>query len=353
VISSQLDFSASNGLTKEGPGVLTIQSSITWGASSIVKVLEGTLNFELASSSVNPIPASATVNNNATLNLGGAGNALSNGTTTHSNVTNNGTLAATSAGKRVGNITGTTGTTNVTAAGASLTASSIRQATLNIGAGNTLTIAANGGETGTSVVTTLNINATGKLDLTNNDLIVDSGDLAALTAKLATGLDINGSYGSGPNIAGITSSTFAMNPNFNTVLGIAANAELGYLSFSGQMIDANDVLIKYTYFGDADLNGSVDGGTDFDLYITGLTSGGSLGGWVYGDFDYNGTVDGGTDFDLYITGLTTQGGPLLTGGGSSITAVPEPSTLVLGALGSISLAGALLRRRLQKETAAA
>ena len=258
---------------------------------------------------------------------------MSNGTT-QVNVTNNGTLTATTAGKRVGNIDGT-GSTSVTTTSASLTANHVRQTSLSIGAGNTLTIAANGGDNGTSRVTNLSINAAGKLDLANNDLIVDNGNLTSLTAQIASGLDINGSYGNG---AGITSSAFANDPNFNTVLGIAANSELGYTSFSGQTVDTNDVLIKYTYFGDADLDGVVDTSSDFDLYITGLTSGGSLGGWLYGDFDYNGIVDSSSDFDLYITGLTSQDTTLLTAGGSSITAVPEPGSWMLGILGLLSLA---------------
>ena len=257
-------------------------------------------------------------------------------------ITNNAALKVERSALTVGNIDGS-GTTTVTATGATLTANHIRQSTLNIGAGNTVTVASNGGNAGTSTLANLNINATGKLDLTNNDLIVDNGNLTALTAKLSTGLDINGSYGGGP---GITSSAFANDPNFNTVLGIAANADLGYTSFSGQTVDNNDVLIKYTYFGDTDLNGVVDTATDFDLYITGLTSGGSLGGWFYGDFDYNGIVDSSADFDLFITGLTSQGAPLLTagGGGNGVQAVPEPGIaglMTAGVLGSVIC----LRRR--------
>ncbi len=227
--------------------------------------------------------------------------------------------------------------------GGNLVANQIRVSSLTLATGATVSVNANGTDTGTNKVSALSITGTGKFDLNDNDLIVDNGNLAALTAHLASGLDISGSYGNGP---GITSSAFANNVDFNTVLGIAANSELGYTSFSGQTVDANDVLIKYTYYGDADLSGSVDTSTDFDLYITGLTSGGSLGGWLFGDFDYSGTVDSSTDFDLYITGLTTQGSPLLTvGGGNQVQAVPEPSTFVLGGLALLGFAGVGLRRR--------
>ncbi len=310
----------------------TLAVNLDLAAGTTVSVQGGTLALNSPANATLGTGVTAIVGVGATLSLGGAGNALSDGTT-HVNVTNNGTLAATTSGKRVGNIDGA-GSTNVTTAGASLTANYVRQASLSIGAGNTVTIAANGGDSSTSVVTNLSIHEAGKLDLTNNDLIVDNGNLATLTAQLASGLDINGTYGNGP---GITSSAFASNIDFNTVLGIAPNSELGYTSFSGQAVDGNDLLIKYTYYGDADLNGVVDTSTDFDLYITGLTSGGSLGGWLYGDFDYNGTVDSSTDFDLYITGLTTQGGALLTAERISITAVPEPGVWVLGILGILSL----------------
>ncbi len=308
----------------------------------------GALNLAGGAGPVTVAPGSTiTVNGGAKLTIDAtAGNPLQDSVTPANrvNVVNDSSIGfdVTAGSASVGNVSGT-GDSNV-AAGASLTANHVRQNALSIGAGSIATIRTNGGNSGTSTVTTLSINPTGKLDLNDNDLVVDNGNLATLTAQLAAGLDINGTYGNG---FGITSSAFANDPNFNTVLGIAANVELGYTSFSGQTVDANDVLIKYTYYGDADLNGSVDTSTDFDLYITGLTSGGSLGGWLYGDFDYSGTVDSSTDFDLYITGLTSQGSPLLTAGGGSnlVQAVPEPSTFVLGGLALLGFAGVGLRKR--------
>ncbi len=329
--------------TAGNTGTQTVAVNLDLAAGTTIVINGGTLNLNSPADATLGAGVTATVASGATLNLGGTGNALSNGTTTHADVTNNGTLAATTAGKRVGNIDGT-GNTNVTGAGASLTANSIRQNSLNIGAGNSVTIAAS---SDVSRVNTLSINATGKLDLADNDLIVAGGNLAAITALLRSGLDINGSYGDGP---GITSSAFAANPAGNTVLGVAPNSELGYSTFAGQAVGANDVLIKYTYFGDADLNGFVDTATDFDLYITGLTSGGSFNGWLYGDFDYNGVVDSATDFDLYITGLTSQGGTLLTGSGSSnITAVPEPGFYAAAILGVLAFGAARYLRNQRDE----
>ena len=191
--------------TAANTGSQTVAVNLDLATGTTIAVNGGTLNLNSPGNATLGAGVTATVATGATLNLGGTGNALSNGTTTHVNVTNNGTLAATTAGKRVGNIDGT-GITSVTTAGASLIANSIRQNGLSIGAGNSVAIAAN---SGVSRVNTLSINATGKLDLADNDLIVDGGNLAAITSLLRSGLDINGSYGNG---SGITSSAFAANP---------------------------------------------------------------------------------------------------------------------------------------------
>src|SRR5204863_6393364 len=79
-------------------------------------------------------------------------------------------------------------------------------------------------------------------------------------------------------------------------------------------LSTTDVLVKYTYFGDADLNGAVDNTTDYDLWSNGFTnpSLAATNGWLYGDFDYSGIVDNTTDYDLWSTGFAHQGGALST-----------------------------------------
>ena len=104
-------------------------------------------------------------------------------------------------------------------------------------------------------------------------------------------------------------------------------------------VDTRSVLVKYTYYGDADLNGIVDE-RDLDRFSTGYSDQRSaspkgLTGWAWGDFDNNGSIDE-RDLDLFSTAYSMHGGPL------GPANVPEPATLTmfLGAM----VCGALRRR---------
>jgi autotransporter-associated beta strand protein len=170
----------------------------------------------------------------------------------------------------------------------------------------------------TGVTTT----GTGTLDLTDNDLVVrhaagaGATTLAAIAAQVKRGLNLPTGFWTGD---GITSSTAAADPQFRKALGaisndlaVVTNGQFTgpfYTSFSGRTVDQNAVLVKFTWFGDADLSGSVDG-TDYGLIDAGFLSNGSLTGWFNGDFDYNGTIDG-TDYGLIDGAFLTQDGSTL------------------------------------------
>jgi len=70
------------------------------------------------------------------------------------------------------------------------------------------------------------------------------------------------------------------------------------------------VLVKYTYYGDTDFNGKVDGADYARVDATfnqETTTQSNIGGWFNGDFDYNGKVDG-ADYaliDAAFNGQTT------------------------------------------------
>jgi hypothetical protein len=89
------------------------------------------------------------------------------------------------------------------------------------------------------------------------------------------------------------------------------------------------VLVKYTWWGDSDLSGTVTL-DDLDMWSTGFSEGRT--GWLWGDYNYDGavTLD---DLDMWSTGYSSQTGPLAASG-----AIPEPGTLVLLALGGLVLA---------------
>jgi autotransporter-associated beta strand protein len=207
----------------------------------------------------------------------------------------------------------------------------------------------------TLFASSLAISGTGLLDLTNNDLLVQSDGgattLSGITALIAKGYN----YGHWNGTSGITSSAAAANTTHLTALGVIVNdngsGSQVYSQFDGQSTSDGDVLVKYTYYGDANLDGKVDG-SDYSLIDAGYASGGTLTGWQNGDFNYDGVIDG-SDYALIDNAFNNQG----TGFGASAsaltaastaqvaaTAVPEPASLGLAALATSALT---VRRRRQ------
>jgi autotransporter-associated beta strand protein len=191
---------------------------------------------------------------------------------------------------------------------------------------------------------------TGKLDLSNNDLDVPMGNLATITNQVAEGY--NGGAWNGPG--GIVSSAAAADSTHLTALGVIQNSITGspsdaalYNSFDGQPVLNTDVLVKYTYYGDTDLSGVVDG-SDYSridyAYAFNQTaaSGTALTGWFNGDFNYDGVIDG-SDYTLIDNAFNNQGASLAaavaTAQIASTSAVPEPTLLSVIGIGAIGLLG--------------
>jgi fibronectin-binding autotransporter adhesin len=188
----------------------------------------------------------------------------------------------------------------------------------------------------------------GQLDLTNNDMVVSNGDITVLTNLVKSGFN-NGNWKGN----GITSSTAAANTTHLTAIGVIQNnngssypiygsyTALG--SFDGYNPAVADVLVKYTYYGDANLDGKVDG-SDYSLIDNGYLN--HLTGWYNGDFNYDGVVNG-SDYTLIDNAFNSQGSTLAaeiaapTAQLAAANAVPEPATLSLAAIASL----ALLKRR--------
>lgn len=188
----------------------------------------------------------------------------------------------------------------------------------------TLRLIPNASTTATSRVGMLTISPAASLDLTDNDLVIDYTGISPLPLIHQYMADSR-----------LLSSNAIPN---QTTLGYAENSLLDLTTFSGQPVDSTALLIKYTYFGDANLDGVVDA-RDLLRLANGWLGAGS---WVHGDFDGDGMVN---QADLTLLAKNWQvgdGAPLgqaLNDLHLPIVETPEPLAIPL--LTAISL---LLRR---------
>jgi fibronectin-binding autotransporter adhesin len=235
-----------------------------------------------------------------------------------------------------------TGGTNVSAGKLVLASSNAFPAntSLTIASGAFVTIA-NHSTNATYVPIASSLTNSGTIDITNNAMIVHNGSIGTISAQVAAAYS-NGTW-TGNSAGGvITRSAAASDLSHLTAVGVAT----GLTSFEGQTVSPSDVLVKYTYYGDADLSGTVDG-SDYSRIDNGALL--NLTGWYNGDFNYDGVING-SDYTLIDNSYNTQGaniaaeigGAIATAqiaGGSGVAAVPEPTMLGLLGLGAIGLLG--------------
>jgi autotransporter-associated beta strand protein len=250
-----------------------------------------------------------------------------------------------------------TGGTNISGGSVTLTNSQAipSGSSLTIGSGAAVTAFGLGSSTALKLST---LSVSGTLNVQNTGLDVTSTPLAAINALVKNGYN-NGNWNG--SSAAIDSSTAAGNSSHLTALGVILNdngsgtplyGTSGTLAgtFDGAVPSDGDVLVKYTYYGDANLDGKVDG-TDYSRIDAGYLSNGSLTGWYNGDFNYDGIING-SDYTLIDNAFNTQGANLtnliappnaiITSEIATTTSVPEPAAV--GLLG-LAILGLLGRRR--------
>jgi hypothetical protein len=194
---------------------------------------------------------------------------------------------------------------------------------LTIGAGSKATIRPNGGSAGVSILDTLNLSGT--LDLNNNDLVVNLGSYASIRGLVLTGFGTSG--------PGITSST----SDGSQILALFDNALVGAGDWLGLPIGANAIVGKYTYFGDANIDGQVTG-DDYTVLDANLNTTPPLGlEWLSGDMNLDGTITG-DDYTVLDANLGLGvGNPLSP---AMLDSVPEPCGLA-----ALGIACTILTRR--------
>ncbi len=219
----------------------------------------------------------------------------------------------------------------------------------------------------TSMTRELYVGSVGNIDLTNGNLVVDYNPVMGSPFDAVVTLVKQGlGTGRWDGTTGISSSVAAWdsdptNEDGLGTIGIAvaenndpeltkdpsgvsqkyANLEAG----DGVALDASSVLVKVTYWGDANLDGVVDA-NDYDLIDRNFLFTPDVVRWVTGDFNYDGVIDA-NDYDKIDRAFLFQGDPMsdpVEGGGSTPAPMttPEPATMALLGLGALA---ALVSRR--------
>ena len=177
---------------------------------------------------------------------------------------------------------------------------------VQITGGSRMVVGAGSGRT--PVVKSLSITGNSRVDLNDQALIVDydlgPSPLNTIAGYLTTGYAGGAWSGQGINTSVGSPTQFALGyAEASDVFGLSG---AGTTDFRGHTIDATTVVVKYTYYGDANLDGRIT----FDDYVridTGFQTGRT--GWSNGDFNYSGTVT----FDDYVLidiNFNTQSGTL-------------------------------------------
>jgi hypothetical protein len=188
--------------------------------------------------------------------------------------------------------------------------------------GGKVTVLTNGANAAASVVKSLSVSS-GRIDLRNNKLIArgpangGTSTVFGIESLVASGR--NGGTWNGDGV--VTSMSDAGVGIQKTTLAVAAAGDVGKSTFAGFSVASTDVLVMYTYAGDANLSGNVDA-DDYFRIDRGYARGDD--GFTNGDFDYSGAIDG-DDFFLIDSSFSNQGSPISSG----VTAVPEPAGLSL------------------------
>jgi autotransporter-associated beta strand protein len=289
-------------------GTLSLGSGTAFPASTAVTA-SGTLNLNGVGTTLGTLSGSGVVtnlkaNSPAALTLGGsaagdftfAGSIRDGATTQSVTKTGGGTMTLSGSNTFTGPFTAFSGT-------AILQSPLITPASVLVQTSAMLRLAVGSG----AVLKTAALTVNGTLDVADNAMILPNASIGSWNGSTYTGVTgliqkgrNGGAWNGGSGI--LTSMPQAKTASPLTTLGVANVASAG--AFRGVSIAAGDVLVMYTYIGDANLDGKVNV-DDYVRIDQGVSSGTS--GWFNGDFNFDGKVN--VDDYVMIDGVLSAQGP--------------------------------------------
>jgi hypothetical protein len=214
--------------------------------------------------------------------------------------------------------------------------------------GGVVALAPGGASASVSRLDSIAIGPAAQLDLRNNDLIVGGNSTGTWNGSSyggVSGLVASGRNGGQWNGGGIITSALSPGERLHT-LGVAKAGDVLRISdsatgtFDGQVVHGSDTLVKYTYGGDANLDGRINI-DDYGRIDSNIGRSGQVFGYLNGDFNYDGKINI-DDYGIIDANIGAQGSPLVhapsapemqaASGLTGIEAVPEPGTVALGLL---------------------
>jgi hypothetical protein len=143
--------------------------------------------------------------------------------------------------------------------------------------------------------------------------------------------------GAGPLVTTLATSTGEF------ALGLAPTDTA---TWAGQTVTGASTLVMYTYAGDLNLDGLINGDDYANIDFNSSTLGAQ--GYFNGDINYDGVING-DDYATIDFNANAQGAPFpvsaAAGGGSlAVTAVPEPASISVVAAATALLLGRRRRR---------
>jgi autotransporter-associated beta strand protein len=344
-------------LTKGGPGTLVLTGDNTF--TGLTRVTAGVLRIEHPGALGTPL-SETTLSGGATLQLGAGvvspervyvtNNGIPSGGAIRSlggatglaavDMFGSGTIAVDSGALTVaGAIATRFGTPALTKTGpGELRAERIQVATLTVNAG-TASVTPGRSALKTSRLSALTVATGARLDLGDNDLVIDyaaADPTPAVAARIASGFA--GGTWDGDGIVTSEGDDALLG------LGYARSSDVFTTfpaTFSGQTVDSTALLLRFTFFGDANLDGTVNL-QDFNRLAANFGASGKV--WSQGDFNYDGLVNL-ADFNRLAAnfGLAAAGPHVTPEDWAALAAaVPEPGA------GALAMIGALLLRRVRR-----